>query len=417
MHVAQMTISAPRQYTDHGATVTAATIVADCRRFELFVRASQGPLAAGPDPFLCLGMLPAMKLGQGIHIDAPVADHLLRHVDRIQDIACAWFKDCRRVAIEAAARVISQIDDRRGVGCFFSGGVDSFYSVLTRRNEITHLVFGHGLDMHLSNTVLRTKAARSIRRAAAELGKPLIEVETNARDLVDVYTDWAGESDGAVMACLAHALSPQLKMVYMSGGRTYKRMGTNGASPLLLQLWSTPEIEIPVAGREVNRYQMIVYLAQHDVALRWLRVCWEHRTDDYNCGRCPKCLNTMINLRLASALERCRTFAVPLDLDLVRTTPFGPADRRNYEDTLAAAEQIGTDAAIIGALRDCLGPFEATPGDARFRDDLLMAQRRVHNLERKLQRLRSSHSWQMTAPLRAAGQQLRTVRERLRREE
>lgn len=58
-------------------------------------------------------------------------------------------------------------------------------------------------------------------------------------------------------------------------------------------------------------------LAQHAIALQHLRLCLDNPAGVYNCGLCTKCLRTMVNLRVAGALERCPTFAAPLDLERV----------------------------------------------------------------------------------------------------
>ena len=46
------------------------------------------------------------------------------------------------------------------VGCFFSGGGDSFYSFLKHRTEITDLIFIHGFDISLANLELRKGSVR-----------------------------------------------------------------------------------------------------------------------------------------------------------------------------------------------------------------------------------------------------------------
>lgn len=407
-------IGTVRAETVRGWPAVTATIEADGRASDIWFRAARGPLSAAPDAFLAAALLPAMKLGADIHVDQPVAAQLLWHVDHMQSLVCAWWKGYQRVQVQATPRQITTLNPQRGSGCFFSGGVDSFHTVLTRTDEITDLIFVHGLDMALEDTALRARVVRPIKQAAAELGKPLIEMETNVRALLDPFTDWAGESDGAAMASIVHVLSPQLQRVYLSGGRAYDRkIGTGGANPLLLQLWTTPEVEIGKAGGDYSRYQKIAYLAQNDIAMRYLRVCWEHLNDDYNCGQCPKCLSTMANLQMAGALERCRTFTRPLDLALMRQTPIGPSDRRHYEELLAVAEAQKADPALVETLRACLGPLSAPEGDARYRDELLRSQRQVFHLQRNLARLRASRSMRITAPLRAAGRGLRTLRERM----
>lgn len=405
-------IGTVRTQTVRGWPVVAATIDADGRSFDIWYRASRGPLTARADAFLVAALLPAMKLGADIHVEQPVARHLLRHVDHIQSLACVWWDGYQRVKVQATPREITAIDPQRGVGCFFSGGVDSFHTVLTRSAEISDLIFVHGLDIPLEDTARRLQTAHAIKQAAHELGKPLVEVETNVRALLDPYTDWARHSDGAAMASIAHVLSAQLQLFLLSAGYAYSRKATvYGTNPLLLQLWATPEIEIDKAGRDFTRTQKIVYLADNEIAMRWLRVCWEHLNTDYNCGQCSKCMGTMLPLQIIGALDRCRTFMRPLDLNLLRSVPPGPSDRRHYQEVLAFAEKQHADEAIIEILRRHveMAPMAATsPG---YGIELERCQRQVFTLQRKLAGLRSSRSMRVTAPLRAAGRAFRTLKE------
>ena len=75
------------------------------------------------------------------------------------------------------------------MGTFFSGGVDSFYSLLKHRDEITHLVYVAGLDVnfHKGLQSVRTLAAaiRIVEKIAEELGIETLVVTTNLKEVVD----------------------------------------------------------------------------------------------------------------------------------------------------------------------------------------------------------------------------------------
>jgi hypothetical protein len=49
-------------------------------------------------------------------------------------------------------------------------------------------------------------------------------------------------------------------------------------------------------GRGALRWQKLERLAQEPGALGILRVCWQDK--GFNCGRCEKCLRTMVLLRI-----------------------------------------------------------------------------------------------------------------------
>jgi hypothetical protein len=61
-------------------------------------------------------------------------------------------------------------------------------------------------------------------------------------------------------------------------------------------LWSNGSVRIVHDGAEVRRVEKVVKIARNGDALANLRVCF---TDmNVNCGRCSKCLRTMIPLAL-----------------------------------------------------------------------------------------------------------------------
>jgi len=135
-------------------------------------------------------------------------------------------------------------------------------------------------------------------------------------------------------------------------------MFPSGSHPLLDPLWSTESVGIVNDGAEATRIQKIQWqIARSDVALRHLRVCWENQDSDYNCGRCEKCIRTMVNLEIAGVLKQCLSFDRPLDYRDVSRVALGSYVQRNlmaqnYEAALAA----GSNPSLIRALRTCLHP-------------------------------------------------------------
>jgi hypothetical protein len=92
-----------------------------------------GPAA---DCLLALGLLPAMTAGHRLRLPDAVSPRLLSAVPEIQNIYRAWDRDrFERVAVEAKVREAKPGTPAPGVGCFFSGGVDSFYTLLKHRKR------------------------------------------------------------------------------------------------------------------------------------------------------------------------------------------------------------------------------------------------------------------------------------------
>jgi len=319
---------------------------------ELWYRMPEAIVWPGADAFLAATLLPAMQEGDRLDIAGWVSPQLLAAASTIQDIYRAWNPHWQRIPIHAQRGEAGQSSPGRGSACFFTGGVDSFYTLLRHRDEITTLIFVHGFDVPLANRALRENVATTIRRVAAAFQKRLVEVEANLRDFADHYVSW-DYYHGAALASVALLLSPQFSRVYDASTRSYATLIPMGSHPLLDPLWSTEHTEIVHDGCEASRLEKVATVARCDLVLNTLRVCWENPAGTRNCGRCEKCLRTMVDLRIAGALDRCTTFARPLDLRAVSRMVL---DRKaGYaEESLGAVERLGTDPALAKALRACL---------------------------------------------------------------
>ena len=412
--MAAVIVSALQQTVERGSPAVSASIQIEGIRHEIYYRASQGPLAEGLEPFLALAILPAMKLGAPVSVEGAVSELLLARIAHLQDLVATWFDGFQRVPVHATVRAVAAINLRRGVGCFFSAGVDSFYSFFKHQAEITQLIFMHGFDLRLDDRALRAQVAQAIYQAAADLGKPVIEVETNARDLLDMYVDWWRHGALSLNASIAYLLSPQLQTIYMAAGTDYRSLRPAGRTPLMIEGWNTREVEIVDDGREATRFEKVQRLAESDIAMHWLRVCWENRGGAYNCGQCGKCLHTMLNLHMAGALQKCQTLPHMVDLQAVRQTRPIHGDRVGFEQTLAQAERLGTFPEIAAALRQALGAADAAEAETSVADDLYETRRRLSRMQERLALLTSSRSWKLTAPLRSAAEAARVLRERSR---
>ncbi len=293
----------------------------------------------------------AMKLGLPLHVEGPVSPQLLASIPSIQAIYHAWNPDWRVIPVSAEPAQPAP-HGSGGVACFFSGGVDSFYTLLKHLDEIDALIFIHGFDISLDNTPFRARVSAAVREVAAACAKPLIEVETNLKEFVIRHSPWE-YAHGALLAGVALSLSSRFSRIYIAASEFYGLAATIpwGSHPLLDPLWSTERTTIVHDGCEATRMDKVAAIARSEVALRWLRVCWENPNGEYNCGRCGKCLRTMVALRIVDALDRCNTFDRPLDLAAVARKKLCP-DPPHMIQYLEAAERAGTDPALVRALRD-----------------------------------------------------------------
>ncbi len=109
-----------------------------------------------------------------------------------------------------------------------------------------------------------------------------------------------------------------LSRIYIPAGLKRDEVFPYGTHPDLDKLWSTENTQFVHDGTEHNRLGKIMsVVSKSDLALKYLRVCTQNIKGKYNCGRCYKCLQTMIGLVCADALNKARTFG-KLDLRAVQ---------------------------------------------------------------------------------------------------
>ena len=290
-------------------------------------------MAANTHSLVSAALLPAMKTGGGsLDLDGSCCPRFLDQLQDIQALYQGWNSTLSETQIEVPSALQSGPTEGR-VGLFFSGGVDSLYSLLNNNDDVTDLIFVHGFDIRLDDHQRREDASHAVHEVAAATGKQVIEVETNLRELLDRYVCWGALGHGPALATVAHLLSPVLSRILIasSGAGVDDPWGTH---PQLDAHWSADGLEIEHDGHPATRLQKVEAIAQWEIALRTMRVCWENRGSNLNCGRCEKCLRTMIMLLCFDALSQCSTFPRKPDLRRVRTM------RIDHDLLLVMTEQI-----------------------------------------------------------------------------
>ena len=239
--------------------------------------------------------------------------------------------------------------------CFLSRGVDSLYSATTPREgrpAITHFVFCDRLEPMHSEAV-RAEELRIAGEAAERLGLPLVPIETNIRALTTpIVHNWE-DMVGAALAFFGTSMSGGLGHVVIPSSDGPQTIGPCGTSQLLDPLFSTAEVELEYDAPG-TRTEKVAWLARERAELLpFLKVCFfEDRVD--NCGRCSKCLLTMLALEAAGALDRASAFAPEIDreaLGEVRIRGSQPeTEYREVERALRASGKEELAALVTGGL-------------------------------------------------------------------
>ncbi|WP_231604471.1 hypothetical protein, partial [Salinibacterium sp. SWN139] len=241
------------------------------------------------------------------------------------------------------------------VACF-TGGVDSFFTLLKHQDEITSLVYVHGFDIPLTRTDAYEQTVAHLRTVADDTGKNLIEMSTNLKSFLSSVR-WGPIAHGPALASVAMLLTREHGTFLIPATHTYSDSFPWGSHPLLDPLWSTENVAIVHDGAEATRVRKTVALGQSPVAQQHLRVCWKN-TGAYNCGVCEKCYRTKICLRLAGTLGQFHTFEDPnVDPDVVRRIVIHNANALSFTvENRDFALEVG-DVAISEALNAAIAKY------------------------------------------------------------
>jgi 7-cyano-7-deazaguanine synthase in queuosine biosynthesis len=314
---------------------------------------------------LPLSLTAAMRIARALRLPRPVSPRLLGSAALIQEVFATWTADLEPVELVVAPSAPPPPPPGRGVAAFFSGGVDSFHTLLRNVDEITHLIFVRGFDFHRRVPAIRAPATETARRVARELGKELVEVDTDVHDFTNPIFQWEYYMVAA-MATVAHLLGDAVERVFIPAEHTYADLVPWGSHPLVDPLWSTESVELVHDGAASRRTEKVAYLARSELAMDVLRVCWRNTGGAYNCGRCEKCLRTMIALHAAGALERCATLPSSIDVEEVAAMELSNASDLGFaRENRSALERLGNAEelveALLGAERRWLRASEGRP--------------------------------------------------------
>jgi hypothetical protein len=333
---------------------------------ELRFSSSDASLRMSGNALFAATLVPSMRYGGRLVIHQPISRHLLEATGAIADVLTTWYPQrFQRVTVDAPASAAASpaLPDR--AAAFFTGGVDSLYTLLKHRDAIGTLIYVHGFDLALERTALRGMVTQKLRETAAGFGKQLIEVETNLRDFHDRHAHWGTEAHGAALATVAHLLEEHFSRIYVPASSYLTRLIPWGSHPLLDPLWSSDRLRFFHDGCEASRFEKVERVARAPEALRALRVCWKNTGDSYNCCRCEKCVRTMIQLDALNALDRCPAFPVPLSPGLIEGMELSSFSARIYHyQTLEELVRRNLRPDLQRAIRDRLSPYR----DAEFAD-------------------------------------------------
>lgn len=283
---------------------------ADREDLSLFVQGKD--LVADPNAFLILSFLPAWLAGEKRIVveGGDICPVLQANLAAVSQTIRRWhsYPDPPRIEASNGTRLPSG-----GVGLFVSGGIDSLASL---RCNLQRIPRSHPEAISSIILVAGSTSERKFERLnevheviAREAGVQPIALRTNAQSLhgndiafyINVY-------HGAFLAGLAHCLGARLRKVKISATFDAANLKPWGSHPLLDPFYSSAHMAIEHNGLEMSRFAKTAVVAEWPEGLRHVNVCVSPDAVGENCGRCEKCLRTMLALTALGRLETTSAF-------------------------------------------------------------------------------------------------------------
>ncbi len=282
---------------------------------EFTVQGAELPPAPSAALTAACHLIPCMAARRTLPLPEPLDARLALGLPKLIQLLAEWNPTLHSISVKTASDkpCVPPSKGTRGVAACFTGGVDSFYTLVTRRGEIDTLIYVLGYDLQQKQETLWQQVRTMIEAVAAHYQKRLIVVRTNLRRFLDPLLPW-GMTHGTGLAAVGHLLSNEIQRLIIPTGFAANQQQPWGSHPELDPLWSSQALEIEHDSIEPTRLEKLRRLAEEEFPLRHLRVCWKNPDQTYNCGKCAKCFRTVAGLAALGALGRTQVFPPRPDL-------------------------------------------------------------------------------------------------------
>lgn len=260
------------------------------------------------DAFVCAVLPFALRTGKDIVCEAPVTEQFLNNINKVLiPNLCKSDTRLHNVKVMASIATDSAICGN-AVATGMSCGVDSFYTLIEYSNpnlnhlKLTHLYCGNYL---YGNDSLIYKRAEKV---ADMVDLPLVETTTNINEFFSIphiYIHFFKTMFGVL------SLKKLFKTYIYSSAEDFtqfnmsdnSRRSTADFELLLLYTFSTQDFQILSGGGGASRLEKTTEICEHQVVNEYLNVCLYPNLDT-NCGKCPKCLRTLLMIDMNDSLQK-----------------------------------------------------------------------------------------------------------------
>ena len=302
-------------------------------------------LTKSSNPFITSLFLLASRFGEDINIKGNVSPRLIWGIQQYLQLFKNWYPNLYKISKIDAEFYEKKINSRNDIASSFSGGVDSFYTIL-RNNPtkpcplpISYAFFIHGFDIPLNDPNNYWKIFKQYKSVLKQLDIELIPIATNIRDFLFEMT-WE-EVFGGPLAGIAFCFDNLFQYYLVPSAYDSEFLMKQGTDSRLVPLLATESTSLLLDAGGVSRTEKTSLIAKNPNTYNNLRVCWETIDGVSNCGNCEKCIRTMTELELLGKLDNYSTFKSPWSAKKIRririTTGF---KRASWKHILSVSKRM-----------------------------------------------------------------------------
>ena len=268
-----------------------------------------------------LGLLvPAMEAGEPLHAEGRVSRQLLTALNEAyQPMLLPVMPHLKVIRVTAATLTDEPAEGAREVATGYSGGVDSFTTLLRPRTEPERpvsLLIHNNVGAHGSgdrgDAIFRERLKRA-RHAAGRLGLPLVSVDSNLDRFYGRQSGFIATHSVRNVAAVM-ALQRKVAVYEYSSGHPRARQVVRAPGDIArideasLPLLATESFRTVPTGAEYTRLEKLLLVSGHPVTYGLLDVCIQPRQTHgrINCSACVKCLRAQFLFECAGRLEHYR---------------------------------------------------------------------------------------------------------------
>jgi hypothetical protein len=339
--------------------MTAATSAGSATYFaSIEIPAALGPLEV-LDPFVMMLAFHQMTFGGVLEVDGPVSRRLIQNIAHVQAQSYnRWPQRYRPFAIESSSVRETPYAQRDGAAgaLAITGGLDSTLA-LYRQTDPAHSRYPLGLAVSVLDynphadrvgADFEPRFIAHMERICARRGLDVGFIRTDLWRIPNYVTKTHGAVFGGLLALLAPTYAFGLLASSFANGQVWDYLGV---APEWQWTYGTGGFDLPSDLGVFNRAERVPLLAGYGPqACDDLIVCGTAENLPDNCGRCAKCVRTMLTFE-ACGLPLPKCFPGTIDPRLIGYGGSVRPEIAYHTEILRLADAYGIDTPNLRILR------------------------------------------------------------------